>query len=351
MRAVARTAHMKAQRCSAPRHHQRPLSSQAGRRTQPAVVFCTAAGDAPPPPAASPSPLAPPATATGAAVSAPLASGAARQGGPLPAAAASASTSAAAAALPPPPPPPVPPQGATTTGAATEAAAAAAAASGASGGMGPALTPNSELVARRRQRVAAEIIEASRRAGVAASPEAIRDGLATLEALLPGFTPNLDTLKAADWGRLAADAPAVANKIILLKTHHPGLNLAKALTAQPRLLLQSPEQLDRSARMVRQLLSRAKDPDRLLGAEPSLLEPKALISVLITVTKWYFLEKDPIEVLEADPELVQRAQDYDVPFEPVYMNEDGTWTAPLLNYKEKRTAWQKYIDQTFYKQP
>eukprot|EP00198_Chlamydomonas_reinhardtii_P009209 XP_001698546.1 predicted protein [Chlamydomonas reinhardtii] len=152
-------------------------------------------------------------------------------------------------------------------------------------------------------------------------------------------------------GRLAADAPAVANKIILLKTHHPGLNLAKALTAQPRLLLQSPEQLDRSARMVRQLLSRAKDPDRLLGAEPSLLEPKALISVLITVTKWYFLEKDPIEVLEADPELVQRAQDYDVPFEPVYMNEDGTWTAPLLNYKEKRTAWQKYIDQTFYKQP
>ena len=44
-------------------------------------------------------------------------------------------------------------------------------------------------------------------------------------------------------------------------------------------------------------------------------------------------------------------QDYDVPFEPVYMNEDGTWTAPLLNYKEKRTAWQKYIDQTFYKQP
>ncbi len=44
-------------------------------------------------------------------------------------------------------------------------------------------------------------------------------------------------------------------------------------------------------------------------------------------------------------------QDYDVPFEPVYMDEQGNWSAPLLNYAEKRTEWQKYIDQTFYRQP
>ena len=55
-------------------------------------------------------------------------------------------------------------------------------------------------------------------------------------------------------------------------------------------------------------------------------------------------------MLEDDPDLVQRAQDNDTPFEPVYMEEDGRWTAPLLNYAEKRTAWQAYIDQNFYKQ-
>ncbi|KAG2449491.1 hypothetical protein HYH02_005635 [Chlamydomonas schloesseri] len=329
---------------------------------KPQKVCCAAAGDSPALPAdpSAPGPFTIPPSA------APLPPAAAvLQGGPTAAAAApspsapgaapasssAVSQSATAAPAPAPPSPPgkaVAPAAVATT---TPASAAASGSGAAAGAAVPPITPNSELVARRRQRVTAEIIEASRRAGVKAGPEAIRGGLDTLEALLPGFTPNLDTLKAADWGRLAADAPAVAAKIILLKTHHPGLDLAKALTAQPRRLLQSPEQLQRSAKMVRQLLSRAKDPDRLLGAVPSLLEPKALISVLITVTKWYFLEKDPIEVLEADPELVQRAQDYDVPFEPVYMNEDGTWTAPLLNYKEKRTEWQKYIDQTFYKQP
>ncbi|KXZ54611.1 hypothetical protein GPECTOR_4g676 [Gonium pectorale] len=211
--------------------------------------------------------------------------------------------------------------------------------------------PSPELLARRKQRVAAEIIEAARKARVAASPEQLRAGLDTLEALVPGFCPNLDTLKASDWARLAADAPSVASKLILLKGHYPSLDLARVLAVQPKLLLQSNEQLDRSARQVKSLLSRASDPCRLLAAVPPLLEPRALISVLITVTKWYHLQKDPIEVLEADPELVQRAQDYDVPFEPVYMDEQGNWSAPLLNYAEKRTEWQKYIDQTFYKQP
>ena len=31
----------------------------------------------------------------------------------------------------------------------------------------------------------------------------------------------------------------------------------------------------------------------------------------------YKLERDPIEVLEGDPDLVRRAQDMDAPFEPV----------------------------------
>ena len=40
----------------------------------------------------------------------------------------------------------------------------------------------------------------------------------------------------------------------------------------------------------------------------------------------------------------------DVPLEPVYLNDDGSWTAPSLNYKEKRADWQAYIDRTVYKQ-
>ena len=59
---------------------------------------------------------------------------------------------------------------------------------------------------------------------------------------------------------------------------------------------------------VRSLLAGARDMERLLGAVPELLDAKALVSVLTTVRKWYHLEKDPVEALEADPEMVQRAQ-------------------------------------------
>lgn len=72
---------------------------------------------------------------------------------------------------------------------------------------------------------------------------------------------------------------------------------------------------------------------------------------LVTWHCRYHLEEDPVEVLERDPDLVRRAQDMDQPFEPVYQDEEGNWSAPLLNYREKRTDWQAYIDQTFYKQP
>lgn len=40
----------------------------------------------------------------------------------------------------------------------------------------------------------------------------------------------------------------------------------------------------------------------------------------------------------------------DVPFDPAYVDEDGNWTAPLLNYIEKRTDWQKYIDKKHHHQ-
>lgn len=45
------------------------------------------------------------------------------------------------------------------------------------------------------------------------------------------------------------------------------------------------------------------------------------------------------------------AQVNDVPFDPVFLDEDGNWTAPLLHYKEKRAPWQAYIDRVHFKQP
>ncbi len=88
---------------------------------------------------------------------------------------------------------------------------------------------------------------------------------------------------------------------------------------------------------VKRLLASARDMDLLLETVPELLSPKQLLSVLTTVScyfsnqnrnftpslkvnKWYnkwSAKRDPIEVLETDPDLIRRAQDMDVPFEPV----------------------------------
>lgn len=38
------------------------------------------------------------------------------------------------------------------------------------------------------------------------------------------------------------------------------------------------------------------------------MSPPTLIRVLVTVEKWYYNKKDPVAVLEADPDLITRAQ-------------------------------------------
>ena len=59
---------------------------------------------------------------------------------------------------------------------------------------------------------------------------------------------------------------------------------------------------------VKQLLQTAQDMDALITELPGLLDPSLLISVLVTVDKWYFNKKDPVAVIEADPDLIKRAQ-------------------------------------------
>jgi hypothetical protein len=48
------------------------------------------------------------------------------------------------------------------------------------------------------------------------------------------------------------------------------------------------------------------------------------------------------QALEEDPDLIRRAQEKDIPFDPVFF--DGTsWSAPSYDSKGKLLPWQKYI--------
>ncbi|GFR48915.1 hypothetical protein Agub_g10865 [Astrephomene gubernaculifera] len=242
-----------------------------------------------------------------------------------------ASTSLSSLPPPPPPQPSAPPPPPTTPPSvpAPEPPSAAAAAADP--------CPRSQLLARRRERVTAEIIQAASRARLPASPDQLRWGLAALESLLPGgaLAPNLDTLGAVDWARLATDPASVASKLVLLKSHYPRLDLGPALAVQPRLLMRPAEQLEREARQVRSLLSGAADPERLLSAVPELLSPALLVSVLVSINKWFHLERDPLEVLEADPDIVRRAQ------VRMAMHRSGTCRWTLYSWTRRATGWRR----------
>ena len=54
-------------------------------------------------------------------------------------------------------------------------------------------------------------------------------------------------------------------------------------------------------------------------------------------------------MLEADPDLIRRAEACDVPLEPVYGDPEHR-QAPSLNYAEKRSDWQAWIDVNVHKQ-
>jgi hypothetical protein len=304
----------------------------------------------------------------------------------------SASDAAAAAAAAPTPAAPAP------------APTAAAAAPAPQSPQQPKRHTAIDWEAKRRKRTVEDIAAAARRAGITAPPppndtsgstldDALARGVEALEALIPGFQVDLERMKAIDWARAALDPNACAVRLVALKGAYPGADLARVLQEKPALLLKPPEQLVEDARQVHKLLEGAKDRDALVTALPMLTDPKVVISVLVTVEKWYFKKKDPIAVLEADPDLIRRAEvrfsvrcacvcacllllfpaaildlvqhihthtlahtpqiikACDVPLEPVYIDAaTGEYMAPSLNYKEKRAEWQAYIDRTVYKQ-
>lgn len=75
--------------------------------------------------------------------------------------------------------------------------------------------------------------------------------LATLESLVPGFAPDLDALKEADWVELIGDANAVARKIITLKTYFPTLDVVDVMARKPKVFLHSEAHLKTVSEQVR----------------------------------------------------------------------------------------------------
>ncbi|KAF5830548.1 hypothetical protein DUNSADRAFT_14355 [Dunaliella salina] len=217
--------------------------------------------------------------------------------------------------------------------------------------------------ARRRKRIMEDLHEACQRRSRLARPplppeqnqryerSRLESGIERLELLLPGFSINIEQLSALQWADIVTDTNSVAAKLVALKGCYPNLDLVDLLQKYPKVLTLEAQELRENASKVRELLQGAPDPEAIIQAVPELITPKILASVLITINKWYQLERDPVEVLQNDPDIVRRAQEVDAPFEPVYDNDDGSWMLPQLAYREKRTDWQKYIDQTRFKQP
>ena len=210
----------------------------------------------------------------------------------------------------------------------------------------------------RRQRMMIEdIVSAGKRAGRIYLASELEEGVLNLRSILgDSFSPNLETMKAADWGIVLLDPDGVAKRLIALKMAFPSLNLSNVVTKKPSLLLKSVEDIERDANGTKKLLANARDIESLIEQLPDLLNPKTCLSILLSIQKWYNgrhskEQKDPVAILEGDPDLVYRAQAMDQPFEPVYENEDGTYQAGEYLYRERRADWQAYIDRTRYGQP
>jgi hypothetical protein len=131
----------------------------------------------------------------------------------------------------------------------------------------------------------------------------------------------VERLKASDWSRLVVGINDTANKIILLKSLYPRADLTRIVQLAPGTLLEDAATLQDNARQVgvvgrvcvplssmpmpasalhiscpatrshqqvKQLLASAKQPDELLTALPSLLDPHICISIIVTVCSQQF---------------------------------------------------------------
>jgi len=164
----------------------------------------------------------------------------------------------------------------------------------------PPPIPLSEHQQRRKNRDAAEIVEAARRKGK--SEEFVRGRLSELEALLPDLV-NLHKLKASDWVTVLNDVNAVAEKLVVIKSVFPKANAFAVVSRMPKLLLQSTARVQQDAEEVRRALSSLPDPDAIIEAVPDLVHPPTLSRSLATL-RASFPASDPLEILQKSPEVL-----------------------------------------------
>ncbi|KAG2426060.1 hypothetical protein HXX76_013250 [Chlamydomonas incerta] len=175
--------------------------------------------------------------------------------------------------------------------------------------------PELDHNARRRLRVVAEIVEAGRRLGI--KEDVIRANLDKMEALLPELTPDVNKMRAADWAKLARDVNQVAMMLVVIKTSYPGANVGKIVSRAPKTLLQSPEQLQADAAVVRKVLAGAPNADAIIEDVPYLMNPHALAQSLSNVSRWYNTQ-DPVGMISKNPKLLLNVEEADLEADPLY---------------------------------
>jgi len=171
-----------------------------------------------------------------------------------------------------------------------------------------------------------------------------------LDSIVGAFTPDLDALKEEDWVTFVMDASLIARKIVVLKTFFPSLDVPRVLNKKPKLFLKDLEELRLVCEQVQHLLKEAPNPGVILSETPDLFDPAMVASVLISFQRW-FPKDDPVQKLQADGAgILQRAQDNDIPLDPVYY--DGTtWRAPAFDTQAEQLPWQEHIRTKVNKLP
>ncbi|KAK3240177.1 hypothetical protein CYMTET_49966 [Cymbomonas tetramitiformis] len=198
--------------------------------------------------------------------------------------------------------------------------------------------------ARHKRRVLQEVAEAGVKLGYC--KEDMYANFDVMDTLFLGFSPNMDKMKASEWAEMSMSVNKVMNNVMAIKMHFSELDVKRLLEKNPRIIMKSPSDLERDVEQVKFFLAEAKDIDALIQEVPDLLSPEVTVAVLSTFKRWW-PKKDPVEALEEDPDVLRRAQEKDVPLDPVFF--DGkAWNAPSHNSKGKLQSWQKYIRKEVY---
>lgn len=164
-----------------------------------------------------------------------------------------------------------------------------------------------------------------------------------LDVFLDDFTPDLDQMRIEDWAELVVDADPLGQRIALVKTHFPSLDILLLWKNRPRTFLEPEAQLTKSILQVKSLLSGAKNIDSILTVLPACINIEYTVSILVTMKRWFPGENVVLE-LENDPEMILRAAAAGMPLDPVFFDGE-TWMAPSLDASSTNNnlEWQQNL--------